>query len=270
MAHYAKVESGVVTQIIKADQEFIDQLPDRESWIQTSYNTENNKHYSTNFEIRTFKTVIYDDDGSTAVLPIDQEINTATTYVLNTSTISGYFADDSPALRGNYAQVGSIYDKEHDVFYSPQPFPSWVISSATNWQWEPPVRSILPRYSSVWHEPTVSWLHPITHYDENTPDFITWVETSIANPTAMISFLPNEAWTNYRVLVPIMAHAPHAGTSTVAQQVLSALKTSTYTEVVSYITEILSTTTYYDVALERFNLSVYGTATVSVNSISPN
>lgn len=41
MAHYAKVENGIVTQVIVADQEFIDSgaLGDPAQWIQTSYNS---------------------------------------------------------------------------------------------------------------------------------------------------------------------------------------------------------------------------------------
>ena len=41
MAHYARVENGIVTQVIVADQEFIESgaLGDPAQWIQTSYNT---------------------------------------------------------------------------------------------------------------------------------------------------------------------------------------------------------------------------------------
>ena len=39
MAHYAKVENGVVTQVIVADQEFIDSAVLGHDWVQTSYNT---------------------------------------------------------------------------------------------------------------------------------------------------------------------------------------------------------------------------------------
>lgn len=40
MAHFAKVENGIVTNVIVAEQEFIDTgaLGDPASWIQTSYN----------------------------------------------------------------------------------------------------------------------------------------------------------------------------------------------------------------------------------------
>lgn len=44
MSHFAKVEDGIVTQIIVAEQDFIDTLPDSASWIQTSYNTYGNEH----------------------------------------------------------------------------------------------------------------------------------------------------------------------------------------------------------------------------------
>lgn len=44
MAHYAQVENNIVTQVIVADQEFIDNLDG--TWIQTSYNTYGGKHYN--------------------------------------------------------------------------------------------------------------------------------------------------------------------------------------------------------------------------------
>ena len=46
MSHYAKVENGIVTQVIVAEQEFIDSgaVGDPSTWIQTSYNTRNGEH----------------------------------------------------------------------------------------------------------------------------------------------------------------------------------------------------------------------------------
>ena len=46
MAHYAKVESGTVTQVIVAEQDFIDTLPDKDKWVQTSYNNNFRKQYA--------------------------------------------------------------------------------------------------------------------------------------------------------------------------------------------------------------------------------
>lgn len=45
MAHFAKVENGTVTQVIVADQEFIDSGVVGSGWVQTSYNTHGGVHY---------------------------------------------------------------------------------------------------------------------------------------------------------------------------------------------------------------------------------
>ena len=42
MAHFAKIKNGIVTQVIVAEEEFIEQLPGY--WIQTSYNTRGGVH----------------------------------------------------------------------------------------------------------------------------------------------------------------------------------------------------------------------------------
>jgi hypothetical protein len=45
MSHFAKVNGqGIVEQVIVAEQDFIDILPDKTSWIQTSYNTYGGQH----------------------------------------------------------------------------------------------------------------------------------------------------------------------------------------------------------------------------------
>ena len=45
MSHFAKVNAqGVVEQVIVAEQDFIDTLPDATSWVQTSYNTRGGVH----------------------------------------------------------------------------------------------------------------------------------------------------------------------------------------------------------------------------------
>ena len=43
MSHYAKVENGIVTQVIVAEQDHIDTLTG--IWVQTSYNTMGGVHY---------------------------------------------------------------------------------------------------------------------------------------------------------------------------------------------------------------------------------
>jgi hypothetical protein len=44
MAHFAKVENGIVTQVIVAEQAIIDSGAFGDGWVQTSYNTVGNKH----------------------------------------------------------------------------------------------------------------------------------------------------------------------------------------------------------------------------------
>lgn len=45
MSHFAQINSnGIVQQVIVAEQDFIDTLPDASSWVQTSYNTYGGRH----------------------------------------------------------------------------------------------------------------------------------------------------------------------------------------------------------------------------------
>ena len=93
MSHFAKVVDNIVTQVIVAEQDFIDTLPDSDTWIQTSYNTKGGKHYDPNTG---------EEDGGVA-------------------------------FRKNYAGVGHKYDSTRDAFYAPQPYPSWILNEDTCW-----------------------------------------------------------------------------------------------------------------------------------------
>lgn len=46
MAHYAKVKNNIVVDVIVAEQDFVDSLPQQPDviWVQTSYNTYQNTH----------------------------------------------------------------------------------------------------------------------------------------------------------------------------------------------------------------------------------
>ena len=46
MSHYAKVENGVVVNVIVAEQDFVDRQDGQ--WVQTSYNTRKGIHYAPN------------------------------------------------------------------------------------------------------------------------------------------------------------------------------------------------------------------------------
>lgn len=117
MAHFAKVLSGRVIQVIKAEPEFFETFVDSSpgDWIQTSYNTRGNVHLGPDLK----------PDGGTP-------------------------------LRGNYAASGYTYDREHDVFYEPQPYPSWTLNHTT-WIWEAPTP--MPTDGGVygWNEQTQVW-----------------------------------------------------------------------------------------------------------------
>jgi len=60
-------------------------------------------------------------------------------------------------LRGNYAGIGHTYDATHDVFYAPQPFPSWTLNQTT-WLWEAPVPYPTDGKIYHWDEATKNWV----------------------------------------------------------------------------------------------------------------
>ena len=67
MAHYAKVVSGVVTRVIVADQDFIDNMVEEEAgeWVQTSYNTYGGEHLNGGTPLRkNFASVGYTYDAA--------------------------------------------------------------------------------------------------------------------------------------------------------------------------------------------------------------
>ena len=118
MSHFAKVENGLVVQVIVAEQDFINSglVGPASEWVQTSYNTRGGVHYG--------------EDGQ---------------------------PDGGTALRGNYAGIGYTYDSTHDVFYAPQPYPSWTLNNTT-WMWEPPVPYPTDDKMYQWNEEARNWV----------------------------------------------------------------------------------------------------------------
>lgn len=45
MAHFARIKNHVVQEVIVAEKDFIEALPNREEWVETSYNVRNGKRY---------------------------------------------------------------------------------------------------------------------------------------------------------------------------------------------------------------------------------
>ena len=64
MSHFAKIEDGIVTQVIVAEQDFIDTYHSSETWVQTSYNTRNGIHYGQDGEPDGDSPLIVDGDGT--------------------------------------------------------------------------------------------------------------------------------------------------------------------------------------------------------------
>jgi len=59
-------------------------------------------------------------------------------------------------LRGNYAGIGYNYDDTNDVFYAPQPYPSWILNNTT-WLWEAPVAYPTDGKAYTWDEAIQNW-----------------------------------------------------------------------------------------------------------------
>lgn len=117
MSHFAKVLNGVVIQVIVAEQEFF------ETFVDSSPGQWIQTSYNTRANVH------YGPDG---------------------------MPDGGAALRGNYAGIGFTYDAENDVFYEPQPYPSWVLDT-TSWTWSAPVPCPTDGGQYVWNETTVNW-----------------------------------------------------------------------------------------------------------------
>ena len=118
MAHFAKVVSGKVDQVIVAEPDFFDSFVDSSpgEWIQTSYNTRGGVHY-------------------------DPETNEP---------------DGGMALRKNFAGVGYNYDAQADAFYPPQPYASWILNTES-YIWEAPTSMPDDGNGYTWNEETTTW-----------------------------------------------------------------------------------------------------------------
>ena len=123
MSYFAKVENGIVINVIRIDQDVLNTglWGDPSNFVQTSYNTHGGIHYEPNTNP-----------------PVPSP-------------------DQSKALRANYASIGYIYDLVNNVFYAPQPYPSWTISAPT-WIWQSPVPYPNDGKLYYWDEATLSWV----------------------------------------------------------------------------------------------------------------
>lgn len=127
MAHFAKVQNGIVTKVIVAEPEFFDTFVDDSpgKWIKTSYNMHGGVYY----------------DPATGEPAVDQ------------SVIEG----DEARGRKNYAGRGYTYDAAKDAFIPPQPFASWTLNE-DSCLWEAPVAYPTDGKMYQWDEDTTNWV----------------------------------------------------------------------------------------------------------------
>jgi len=121
MSHYAQLDkNNVVAFVIHAksnDKEDEFTESTGDVWKQTSYNTQGGVHYT---------------DGEPS-------------------------ADQSKALRFNYAGINFTYDPDRDAFIPPQPYASWVLDEATC-QWVAPIDYPADGGQYVWDETYTDWV----------------------------------------------------------------------------------------------------------------
>jgi len=123
MSHFAKLdENNLVTFVTVGRQEddgLEEELTARtgDVYRQTSYNTRGGVHYT---------------DGEPS-------------------------ADQSKALRYNYAGIGYSYDADRDAFIPPQPHASWVLDEATS-LWVAPIDYPADGGQYVWDEAGTDWI----------------------------------------------------------------------------------------------------------------
>jgi len=115
MAHYAKVNPNthIVETVIVVEDDLVNTYPDSNRWIKTSYNTFGGIHYD----------------------PITGNPS----------------ADQSKALRKNFASVGYTYDQTRDAFIEPKPFNSWTLNETTCC-YDPPVAYPTDSQVYKWNE----------------------------------------------------------------------------------------------------------------------
>ena len=133
MGHYAKVINGLVVDINVATQKWVDTQPDKEVWVQTSYNTYGGVYY----------------DPTTRQPHDDQSL----------------INEEPGRKRKNYAGIGYRYDKERDAFIPPTPFPSWKLNEDTC-LWESPIPYPSDDKQYIWNETQQEWTYT-GYYFEN-------------------------------------------------------------------------------------------------------
>jgi hypothetical protein len=78
------------------------------------------------------------------------------TWIQTSYNTHGNKHPENRPLRGNYAGIGYNYDAANDVFYAPQPYPSWTLNNTT-WLWEAPIAMPTDDKVYKWNESITNW-----------------------------------------------------------------------------------------------------------------
>lgn len=79
------------------------------------------------------------------------------TWIQTSYNTHGNQHPEGRPLRGNYAGLGYTYDSTNDVFYAPQPYPSWILNNNT-WLWESPIPYPTDGKVYIWDETITNWV----------------------------------------------------------------------------------------------------------------
>ena len=79
------------------------------------------------------------------------------TWIQTSYNTHGNQHPEGRPLRCNYAGIGYTYDSTNDVFYAPQPYPSWILNNNT-WLWESPIPYPTDGKVYIWDETITNWV----------------------------------------------------------------------------------------------------------------
>ena len=118
MAHFARVENNIVTQVLV--------VPDSQQ------------------------------DRGNEYLSLDLGLG-GSWYKTSYNTIGGVHTSGGTPYRKNYAGIGYTFDSNRQAFIPPKPFPSWILNEETC-LWEAPTEYPTDGEVYVWDENTISWI----------------------------------------------------------------------------------------------------------------
>ena len=140
MGHFARVDDGIVTEVIVAQSSESCEATYGGTWIQTSYNTQGN---------------LYMIEGETEEVQ-EENPDWVDPGYFKISSIPRYIVTTIPKrpLHKNFASVGYTWDGIG--FAAPKPFNSWTLNEDT-YQWEAPEPIPTDDKKYIWNENHKEW-----------------------------------------------------------------------------------------------------------------